>query len=234
MGDFDRETENSLPEKNSKIRVVVGESAPLTASLFADALRRRGFKVGSSSSCDPTCEAAANADVFLLSENLDGISGRGLEVLRQLRTTAPKAKTILLMDVGGRDSVVEAFRSGARGVFCRNDPVELLGKCVRRVHEGQLWMNDAQLGFLVDALAGAISEHLVDAQGAALLSKREQDVVACLSKGATNAEIARELHLSENTVRNYMFRIFDKLGVCSRVELIKYVAGRSGLKLAES
>jgi DNA-binding CsgD family transcriptional regulator len=59
-----------------------------------------------------------------------------------------------------------------------------------------------------------------------LLSKREQDVVAWLSEGFTNGQIARELKLSENTVKNYMLRIFDKLGVSSRVEVVRYVAGR--------
>jgi two-component system, NarL family, nitrate/nitrite response regulator NarL len=214
---------------------MVGESAPLTAQLFSDALRRRGFVVEQAAeSFDAAAAAAVKADVILLSENLEGVAGRGLAALKELRSQSPQARAVLLMDACERDSVVEAFRHGARGVFSRHDPVELLAKCVRRVHEGQLWMNDNQLAFLVDALADAISQRLVDAQGDALLSKREQDVVACLSKGYTNAEIAQELQLSENTVRNYLFRIFDKLGVSSRVELLRYVATRNHLSPTES
>ena len=216
-----------LSANAAKIKVLVADRMPLTARLFADALRHRGFAVDDVKGDDITTSATRlKPDVVLLSENLEGTKGKGLEVLKQLRTAMPQTHTIMLLDPAERDLVVEAFRSGARGVFCRNDPVELLAKCIRRVHEGQLWVNCTQLGFLVDALADAIATRLVDAQGTSLLSKREQDVVGCVYNGLTNAEIARELRLSENTVRNYMFRIFDKLGVSSRVELVKYVADR--------
>jgi len=217
-----------LSANGAKIKVLVADRMPLTARLFADALRHRGFAVDDVRGNDITTKATAlKPDVVLLSENLEGIRGRGLEVLKELRNAVPQTRAVVLLDPGELDLVVETFRSGARGVFCRNDPVELLAKCVRRVHEGQLWINSNQLGLLVDALVDAIGARLVDAQGNALLSKREQDVVACASRGFTNAEIARELKLSENTVRNYMFRIFDKLGVSTRVELVKYVADRS-------
>ena len=217
-----------LSANGAKIKVLVADRMPLTARLFADALRHRGFAVDDVRGNDITTKATAlKPDVVLLSENLEGIRGRGLEVLKELRNAVPHTRAVVLLDPGELDLVVETFRSGARGVFCRNDPVELLAKCVRRVHEGQLWINSIHLGFLVDALVDAIGARLVDAQGNALLSKREQDVVACASRGFTNAEIARELKLSENTVRNYMFRIFDKLGVSTRVELVKYVADRS-------
>jgi DNA-binding NarL/FixJ family response regulator len=230
MGD-----QNSLSAKGTRIKVMVAESTPLTSRLFADGLRRRGFVVDEASGTDVAATATAlKPNVVLLSENLEGTRGRGLEVLKQFQAVAPKTDTVVLLDLAERDLVVEAFRSGARGVFCRNEPVELLAKCVRRVCEGQLWINSTQLGFLVDALADAIAVRLVDAQGAALLSKREQDVVGCLAKGYTNAQIARELKLSKNTVKNYMFRIFDKLGVSSRVELVRYVAARCGLEAAES
>jgi DNA-binding NarL/FixJ family response regulator len=214
---------------------MIGESAPLTAQLFSDALRRRGFVVEQASEgFEAVAAAPQKPDVYLLSQNLDGTSDRGLAMLKELRVYIPHARVVLLMDVCERDSVVEAFRNGVRGVFSRHDPVELLAKCVRRVHQGQLWVNVAQLAFLVDALADAISQRLVDARGDALLSTREEEVVACLSRGFTNAEIANELKLSENTVRNYMFRIFDKLGVSTRVELLKYVATRNTLKSTDS
>ena len=102
----------------------------------------------------------------------------------------------------------------------------MLTRCIYKVHEGQLWISDPQLEFLLETLAHAPATRLVDAQGTELLSRREQDVVRCLTEGHTNSEIARKLNISENTVKNYLFRIFDKLGVSSRVEVVIYAANQ--------
>jgi DNA-binding CsgD family transcriptional regulator len=80
---------------------------------------------------------------------------------------------------------------------------------------------------LLQALAEAPATQLVDTRGTELLSKREQDVVRWLAEGHTNNQIAGELQISENTVKNYLFRIFDKLGVSSRVEVVLYAANQS-------
>jgi DNA-binding NarL/FixJ family response regulator len=213
---------------NKTISLLVADSTPLTAHLIADALRRdRGLTVNDASGSSILTEAfRLQPDITILSENLEGTPGRGLDVLRQLRPAVPKTRTIVLLDSGDRDSVVEAFRSGARGVFSRNDPLKMLGKCVRRVYEGQLWVSSAQFQFLLEALSEAPATHLVDTKGANLLSRREEDVVRWLAEGLTNNEIARELEISENTVKNYLFRIFNKLGVSSRVELVIYASSQ--------
>ncbi|MGA7224203.1 MAG: LuxR C-terminal-related transcriptional regulator [Candidatus Acidiferrales bacterium] len=75
---------------------------------------------------------------------------------------------------------------------------------------------------MLEALGQTKSIHLQDARGVNLLSKREETVVRLVADGLTNKAISSELHLSEHTVRNYLFRIFDKLGVSSRVELVLY------------
>ena len=67
----------------------------------------------------------------------------------------------MLLDSGERTLVVQAFRSGARGVFCRNDAVEMLARCVHKVHEGQLWVNGPQLEFLLETLATAPATQLM-------------------------------------------------------------------------
>jgi DNA-binding NarL/FixJ family response regulator len=85
-----------------------------------------------------------------------------------------------------------------------------------------VWANSKHLGFLLEALGQTKSLQLRDARGASLLSKREETVVRLVADGLTNKAISSELHLSEHTVRNYLFRIFDKLGVSSRVELVLY------------
>jgi two-component system nitrate/nitrite response regulator NarL len=213
---------------NKSISVLVADSTPLTAHLIADALRRdRGLTVSNTSGSSVLTEARAlRPDITILSENLEGTQGRGLAVLKQLRAAVPNTRTIVLLDCSDRDSVVEAFRSGARGVFSRNDPLKMLGKCVRRVYEGQLWVSSSQFQFVLEALSDAPTTHLVDTKGVNLLSKREEDVVRWLAEGLTNSEIGRELEISENTVKNYLFRIFNKLGVSSRVEVVIYASSQ--------
>jgi DNA-binding NarL/FixJ family response regulator len=216
---------NPLPFASGRIVVLVGDSTSLTGSLIADTLRRdRGLDI-----LDPrgssilTAATTLNPDIILLSEKLEATPGRGFAVTKALREVLPKARTIMLLDSDERDEVVQAFRSGARGVFSRNEPLKLLNRCVRKVHEGQLWAGDRHLEFLLEALADAPAPtQLLDAQGARLLSAREEDVVRCLARGLTNIQIAGELKLTENTVKNYIFRIFNKLGVSSRVEVVLY------------
>ena len=132
----------------------------------------------------------------------------------------------MLLDCARRDLVLEAFRVGARGVFCRSDPLKMLPRCVRSVHGGQVWANAEQIGFVFDAFAEAPVTRLVSAEGEPLLSAREQQVVRFVAEGLGNREIATELNLSEHTVKNYMFHIFNKLGISSRVELVLYAANQ--------
>ena len=128
----------------------------------------------------------------------------------------------MLLDSSERSQVVEAFRTGARGVFCRSESLKSLAKCIYCVSQGQVWANSRELRFLLEALGEALPLKVIDTRGAALLSRREQEVVRCVAEGLSNREIAQRLGLTEHTVKNYLFRIFDKLGVSKRVEVVLY------------
>ena len=132
----------------------------------------------------------------------------------------------MLLDSARRDFVVEACRIGASGVFGRCEPLKLLPKCVRTVHAGQIWANAEQIEFVFRAFAEAPVTRLVSADGAVLLSAREQQVVRFVAEGLNNREIAARLELSEHTVKNYIFHIFNKLGISSRVELVLYAVSQ--------
>jgi two-component system, NarL family, nitrate/nitrite response regulator NarL len=213
---------------SNSLRVLVADSTLLTGSLIADALRRDRKLSVTNVTSDSVLAAASTLDphVIVLSEALEGIPGRGFEVLTGIRAGAPETRVVMLLDFAQREMVVEAFRRGARGVFCRNDSLTMLTRCVHRVHEGQLWISGRQLEFLLETLDSAPATRLVNAQGTVLLSRREQDVTRCLAAGLTNREIARELKISQNTVKNYLFRIFNKLGVSSRIEVVLYAASQ--------
>lgn len=162
-------------------------------------------------------------DVALISENLQDGPFMGFEVMREVRFYHPKTHVIMLLKNSSRDLIIDAFRGGAKGIFCRNEPVEDLCKCIHVVHEGQVWANSSDLKFLLDALANASPLRVVSSQGLNLLAKREDEVASLVAEGLTNKEIAQKLGLSEHTVSNYLFRIYNKLGISSRVELVLYV-----------
>ena len=146
----------------------------------------------------------------------------GYRVLRELRLLHARTRAIMLLESRSRETVVDAFRFGAHGVIFRDEPLETLAKSIHAVHQGQVWANSEHLGYLLDALTHALPLRVQDARGVNLLSKREEDVVRLVAEGLTNREISHRLRLSDHTVRNYLFKIFDKLGVSSRVELVLY------------
>ena len=164
--------------------------------------------------------------VVVISAKLGEDDTGGLDLLRNLRTQSPSPRVIMLLDSSERTAVIEAFRAGAQGVFCRTEPFRLLAKCIQCVDAGQVWASSTELQFVLEALTQPALAHL-NSNGASLLSAREIDVVRCLAEGLSNREIAQRLKLTEHTVKNYLFRIFDKLGVSSRVEVVLYALGGS-------
>jgi DNA-binding NarL/FixJ family response regulator len=173
-------------------------------------------------------------DIVVVSSHLNEEPLHGFEVLRKLRAVHPKVRAIVLLDSSKREIVLEAFQAGAKGVFSRNESLETLCQCVRQVHAGQIWANSEQMSFAVEALAAAPVVRAVDANGLNLLSKRELEVVRSLAEGLTNREIAERLGLSQHTIKNYLFRVFDKLGVSSRMELLCLTLTHPGGEIPES
>jgi DNA-binding NarL/FixJ family response regulator len=207
------------------IHVLVADNARMYTELLADALGRdQQIKVVSTGSDSRKIKEAirekSNIDVAVLGANLDEVPLQGIALLRELHNTRPEIKGVVLLDSSKREVILEAFRAGARGLFSRHEPLETLGKCVRQVHAGQVWANSEQLTYAVEALAAAPMMRAVDSGGLSMLSKRELEVVKSLAEGLTNREIASRLGLSQHTIKNYLFRIFDKLGVSSRMELL--------------
>lgn len=225
--------------KQSDISVLFASPSALTRELLMQALnRRRSFHVvGTTTTAEESIEAvqSANVDVALIRVTLaDGpLSGFGL--LRKICGCAPKVKSVILFESPERHLVVDAFRAGARGVFCISQGnFKLLCRCVERVHAGQIWGNSTELSEVLDAFKQLAPIRVVNAEGMRLLTNREEDVVRLVAEGLQNREIAEKLKLSEHTVKNYLFHIFEKLGVSSRVELVLYaVSSRKSIEAAD-
>jgi two-component system nitrate/nitrite response regulator NarL len=210
-----------------RIRVLVADSSPISSQLLAEAIGRDPEVEVIGFSSDPVeiglITSRSCPDVLLISAQMQEEPNRGLALLRQLRTQRPNLKAVVLLDSPKPDVVVCAFRSGASGVFCRTTTLDMLSKCIAVVHKGQIWGSSEELGFVLMALTLSPQLQLFENRRLSLLSKREQDVVRCLVEGLTNRQIAEALGISQHTVKNYMFKIFDKLGMSNRVELVFHV-----------
>jgi DNA-binding NarL/FixJ family response regulator len=219
------------PGSVQQIRVLVADGSPIHTQLLAKAIGEDraikvvGFTANSVDIANGVIEY--RPDILLISANLEEDPNRGFRVLQELQSSHSNLKAVVMLDSSRPDEVVQAFRSGARGVFCRSASLSTLRKCIAVVHRGQIWASSEELGFLIAAFAAAPLVRLIDANGLSVLSPREHDVVRCLAEGSSNREIAQHLGISQNTVKNYMFRIFDKLGVSSRVELLFLLNSKS-------
>jgi len=207
------------------IAVLVAEADQMNRQLMDAAFRGRGGRmhvevVTADSSTVVKALAKTRPKIAVISARLQDGPLAGLKVLHGLRASDHSPPVVVLLDSADRELIVECFRSGARGVFCRSKPFEVLCKCIQVVSEGQIWADTTELQYVLEALAK--STRISIDPGPARLTKRQTEVIALVADGLTNREIARQLGLSAHTVRNYLFRIFDRIGVSSRVQLAMY------------
>ena len=216
-----------------RIRVFAADYTSMNTQLLVETLGRDGQFTMATPSASAGQDIVSTvkrerSNIALISARQGNDGKGGFALSREIRSSSPATRVIMLLDSSERTPVLEAFRAGARGVFCRTEPLKLLAKSIRCVHEGQIWASSTELHFLLEAMAEPLPMSFVSANGDALLSARELDVVRCVAEGLSNREIAQRLSLREHTVKNYLFRIFDKLGVSSRVEVVLYALGNQG------
>jgi DNA-binding NarL/FixJ family response regulator len=159
-------------------------------------------------------------DLALISADFDGAAKKGLQLARTLNGRNPSVRIVILLEMSTRESVIAAFRCGAAGVFCRNEPLSDLTACIERVSRGEIWANQNHSGYLLEALRTSPSCEGIDTGKIDQLSPRELQVAERAAQGETNKQIADRLGLSEHTVKNYLFHVFEKLGVSNRFELL--------------
>jgi len=225
--EYDSRDRLMMTPKRSDISVLFASPNSLTRELVMGALNRqkRFHAVATATTAKGVLEAlqTAHVDVALIAATLQDGPMSGIGVLPKIRETSPGVKSVILFFDSECKLVVDAFRAGARGVFCISQSTfKLLCRCVEQVHAGQIWGNCSELSEVVEAFSQFAPMRVVNADGMRLLTKREEEVVRLVAEGMQNREIAKELKLSEHTIKNYLFHIFEKLGVSSRVELVLY------------
>ncbi len=196
--------------------------------------RNRGFElVGDAVNTTELLEAVSGGcDVVVASSNLER-EGGGIAVTRRLRDLQGGIKVVLLLDELGREAVVAAFRAGAKGVVGRTQSLDLLWKCIVCVQAGQIWASSRELHFLLETLQQSMEARFASVDTISLLSEQERKVVRHVCEGLSNREIAQRMGLSEHTIKNHLFRIFSRLGVSSRVEIMFSVLSQRAPEVAE-
>jgi DNA-binding NarL/FixJ family response regulator len=214
------------------IRVFIIEPTQMACELLSHALERSRYGlrvVGMATSMDNgDLDKIATADVAIVSSTLQEGPLTGFTLLRRLVKGHGTVRFVMLLDHADRDLVIEAFRSGALGVCERSQPYNMLCKCVYSVQHGQIWANSQQLRYVLEALVTGVPSRVTNVRGEFLLTQREEAIVSLVAEGLKNREIAEALKVSEHTVKNHLFRVFEKLGISNRAELILYLLGNKG------
>lgn len=228
----------SLAATSNSIGVLIADSNRMQSQLLTSALRRHSEFIITTCAMDAFSILQASSThlprVALLTLGSPASITDAVMTLRRFHLTHPGVAKVLLVDSCDRELVVGAFRSGARGIFSITDAnLRLLCRCITRVAAGQIWANTEQLNYLLDLISEVPSLRVLNSTGNSLLTPREEQVVALVAEGYGNRQIAEELSLSENTIKKYMFRIFDKLGISNRVELVLYAVNNGDQRQAE-
>ena len=179
--------------------------------------------VGEASDGTEAVEKAGEAlpDVVLMDIRMPRSSG--IEACRAVKEAAPSAKIIILTISDEEEDLFEAIRAGASGYLLKDIPLDEVAEAVRSVHGGQSLINPSMAGKLLTefaTLARRDGEARAQEVPAPKLTEREMEVLKLVARGMNNRDIAKELFISENTVKNHVRNILEKLQIHSRMEAV--------------
>jgi two-component system, NarL family, nitrate/nitrite response regulator NarL len=164
-------------------------------------------------------------DIMLLDLRMPNTSG--MQALREVARLTPPIRTLLLTAEVGESDVVEALRLGAKGVVMKSAIPDVLFESIRSVMAGQYWVGRDCVDDLIRTVRERRSHAELDARGPTLgLTLREQQVVAAIVVGCSNADIAQKFSISAKTVKHHLTKVYDKLGVSNRLELALFAMRR--------
>jgi DNA-binding NarL/FixJ family response regulator len=219
------------PAEAPKIRIVVADDHPI----FRDGLCRL-------LALEPDFEVVAQAhdgrqvldvlqqhepDILLLDLKMPGLDG--LATLQRLQNSKHKTRVIVLTASEDKNEFVQAMKLGTSGIVLKQSATDLLIKSIRKVNAGEIWLDSHTTAAVMRQFATGADEAPAGAPASSsrerersLLSQREREIVALVAQGFKNKEMAEKMFISEQTVKNHLHNIFDKLGVSDRLELALY------------
>lgn len=152
-----------------------------------------------------------------------------IDAIPELVRQAPEAKLIVQVTEADEGNTVELYRRGVRGVVPRSISPDLLIKCVRKIAAGETWIDNQSVSWVIDAYR-AQATSLTNPRTQPKLSKKELAIISCITRGMRNKEIAYQIGTTEQVIKNYLRKVYDKLGVSDRLELALYCLHHQLLK----
>ncbi len=216
---------NDSAPRNRPIRICLVLASKITADLLSRefAAAQDHLSVSAHHSYDSALTELSQTTYRILLTNLhlDGVRYLGLRLVSEALHAYPGLRAIVLGNAAGREDIVAAFRSGARGYLDERDAtVATLLKAIQCVDEGQVWASSEQLNDVLDEFAAGRRTLHAPSPLEGLLTEREREVADLVMRGKSNKEIAFALQVSEHTVKNHLVKIFAKLRVTSRTAAI--------------
>ncbi|MBV9302286.1 MAG: response regulator transcription factor [Acidobacteriaceae bacterium] len=174
--------------------------------------------------------AELQPDVLLMDAKLPRVDG--MVVLRNLQTRAPECKVLLFASSAEKEEFVEAMKLGCRGILLKEASPSLIEKSIMRVHSGEIWLDSNTTAAVIRQFSAPGDFPSSHANGKATreraqLSQREREIIVLIAQGYKNKEIAEKMFITEQTVKNHLHNVFDKLGVSDRLELALYAIHNS-------
>lgn len=209
------------------LRVLVTDRDSMSSDLLAIALTKHGM-------CDAHAVSAVElldsletpTDLVVIGSDVKFGNQNAYDLAHDVNQRHPNVLIVMILNQADHDSVINSFRAGARGVYSREQPMTFFLDCVKHVHKGFIWAGGREASYLLEVFRSLPAPAPVTNINSPSLTDRELQVVRLVAKGKTNRAIANALNLSEHTVKNYLFRAFEKLGVSTRVELLFYLTVR--------
>ncbi len=168
-------------------------------------------------------------DILLLDLRMPHLDG--LATLQRLQGGKSKTRVIVLTASDDKNEFVQAMKLGTSGIVLKQTATDLLIKSIRRVHAGEMWLDSTTTEAVIRQFVAGSAPATAPAAPPPMqtrdrdrspLSQREREIVALVAQGFKNKEMAEKMFISEQTVKNHLHNIFDKLGVSDRLELALY------------